>query len=118
MKEFILRNLSVILFTAILFILTPIVSVTTREFGLSFDPVLILWSVIFMVFALNQFKSGLSVLVLSGPLLITAMLPMFGFEGIRDNPNNPNLLDANYYRMIGLYLIIGITVLTKIKRSS
>lgn len=72
----------------------------------------------FTGFALNTFKSGISVLIVSAPLLIAVLLPIFGFDGIRDNHHNPNLLDPNYYRVFVFYLIIAITLLVKIKLSS
>lgn len=116
MEELIKRNLALIVFTATLFILTPVFTVITRNVSLPFDPVLLLWAAIFSVLAAYKFRTLLSLLVLSLPLLVAGFLPLFGFDDLQGNPNNHNLLDYTYYRYIGIYLIIAITLLAKRKR--
>ncbi len=116
MIEYLKRHATIVLLMAALLILTPILTVITRELALPFDPVLILWSVIFFLFALKKFESATSGFILAGPLFIAALLPMLGAEGIRDNPNNQNLLDVNYYYITAAYLIAALTFYSNQKR--
>ncbi|MCH8556659.1 MAG: hypothetical protein LAT84_02500 [Balneolia bacterium] len=108
---------SLILFVLALVIATPIITVLTREAELSFDPVLLFWSALILVYTLVQYRSLIPALLSSLPLLLFSVLPAVGFPEIQDNPNNPNLLHIHYYYLAGGFLVIATGLISRVHKS-
>lgn len=108
----------IIIFCVSIIIITPIVTVATRSTELIFDPVLLVWSIMLIIFTYYQFKTVSSVLVAGIPVLLLSLSPAFGFSEIQNNPNNSNLLNILYYQMVLGYLIIAFAALDKFQKKS
>ncbi len=108
MDEKLKNYLSVTFWALALVIISLVITVITREVELSFDPVLPYWCALLLIFALIQYKSVISALLLSIPLLKFSVLPAVGFSDIQNNPNNQNLLNSDYYYMAGVCIVVAL----------
>lgn len=96
---------SYILFMVCIIIFTPILTVTTREYDLAFDPVLLCLGFILLFFTASQFDQKKLAWLFSIPVLFLSLLPIVGLSEIQNNPNNPNLLIVQYYYAVASYLL-------------
>jgi hypothetical protein len=117
MLQKISKYIPVIIFCVPIIIITPIITVVTRSTDLIFDPVLLVWSIMLIIFAYYHFKTVSSVVIAGIPVLLLSLSPAFGFSEIQNNPNNSNLLNITYYQMVLGYLIIVFTALTKFQKN-
>lgn len=99
-----------------LFAVTFLLTVVTRSHTLGFDPVLLAWSALFLIFSTVRYRTLRMAALLALPLFILSMLPVVGFESIQNNPNNSNLLNVAVYWSVAFYLLIVLKISSSHKK--